>query len=123
MSVCVDHARIDLLESSHLGSGQTLIGIFVRLAREDRGIEAALPRVVENAVTNPVERIAGSDHCSANRRYFGWRDETGRSFREGLCIYDGAGEKIGPVIRGSPGDDSVVVGGIALSLHQSFAAA
>ena len=51
----------DLLQRGELGSGQATVG-FRALAPQLRWIEAALARIVENAVLHAIARVASSEH-------------------------------------------------------------
>src|SRR5215475_7417557 len=78
----------------------------------------ALRRVFDNAVFYAILVVArgqcGGLDCRQLTRWY----ETGRLDRQGLGMPDGRAEQVCPIVSRSAGDDTVVVGGIALGLHQ-----
>ena len=105
----------------HLQRREAIRGIRA-LAQQYVGIEVALRRVAEEAVLYAVRGVAGGERSALDRGQF----SAGDIVLPGRCVpwetLSPAGEHARPGIRGRTGEDSVVVLGKALRLHQCLAA-
>ena len=112
------HARIDLLQRRDLRRGQAFVR-FARLAKEARGVEMALPGIIEHAVF----AMAGLERRVGHDRELFWRNPAVRSRGESLIGPHSIGQQSRPVIRRRAGDDAVIVLRETLRFHQRFPAA
>ncbi len=124
MSMRIVRPGINLLQRDDLRRGQALVRVFARLALNGRRIEVALPRIVQDSVAHAVKFVAGREHRRRDRRNFRLRNKTRRRRAVRACVSARRGrEQRSPVVRRSPRQNSVIVRGIALRLHQRFAPA
>src|SRR3989454_9076906 len=113
------HAGPDFLDRLHLLRRKAGAGVLARLARQDRGVELALARIVDDAVDDAVDRVAGRCRRLAEDRRLARRDIALRVLQRGHRIPEvRAGVETRPVVRRIAGDEAVEVLGIALRLHQ-----
>ena len=118
------HAGLDVANRLHLLRREAGVGILAGLAQEHRRIELALARIVDHAVLDAVDQIAGiCGRLAEDRRLGGW-DVALRVLQRRHRIPEvRAGVEARPVVGRVAGDEAVEVLGIALRLHQTLLAA
>ena len=100
----VHRVRVDLPGRRHLRRRQARRTVAL-LAEQHRGIEPALPRIVDQAVLQPVARVARGERRLVNDRILGGRDVARRIPQHRI----GDPERDGRAVRRRAGDDAVVV--------------
>src|SRR6185369_15867488 len=114
-------AAVQFVQSAHLRGRQALLGILARLALDGSRIEVTLARVVDDAVPHAVDRVARVVYRVGNRGDLRGSNETRGIRGERLGIVGSQREQAGPIVRRCPGENTVVVFGIALRFHQRLA--
>src|SRR5580704_1041882 len=113
MTMGIVRAFVEFFQRGDLRRGEATIGI-AGLAEQNRGIEMALARVVEDAVSYAVKFVAGVIHGSGDSGQFLRGDVACGILNQGVGVPNAVCKEVRPKIRGSTGKDAVVIVRIAL---------